>query len=197
MLTNYAVGLKAWHILHSQPLLVDANSLKCCLEGANHMATPSSKHPLRAPFTPETIASIKSLFQLEEPLDTAVFACMSMCFWCVACLGKFTVLNLKSFNPSKTIMHAAVALVHNQRDGHEVIKFDIPWTKTTPTTGKGESVQCVKQDGCLEHPDILVSVCSCSCSAPLYTLTTSVPQVLSSSDLSGCPCTPCLVHLAF
>ncbi|KAG6327704.1 hypothetical protein ID866_11384 [Astraeus odoratus] len=60
-LTNYAAGLKAWHILHGHPWLVNANSLKCCLEGANCMAPPSSKHPLRAPFTPEIIAPIKSL----------------------------------------------------------------------------------------------------------------------------------------
>ncbi|KAG6329893.1 hypothetical protein ID866_9194 [Astraeus odoratus] len=111
MLTNYAAGLKAWHILHGQPWLVDTNSLKCCLEGENHMAPPSSKCLLRAPFTPEIIACMKSLLQLKEPLDAAVFACMSMCFWCMACLDKFTVPNLKAFNPSKNITHAAVTLV--------------------------------------------------------------------------------------
>ncbi|KAG6326373.1 hypothetical protein ID866_12717 [Astraeus odoratus] len=75
------------------------------------MAPPSSKHPLRAPFTPEIITSIRSLLQLEEPLDAAIFACMSVCFWCVVRLGKFTVPNLKAFNPSKNITHAAVTLV--------------------------------------------------------------------------------------
>ncbi|KAG6326956.1 hypothetical protein ID866_12134 [Astraeus odoratus] len=110
-LANYVAGLKACHILHGQPWLVDADSLKCCLEGANHMAPLSFKCPLRAPFTPEIITSIKSLLQLEEPLDAAIFACMSVCFWCMVCLGKFTVPNLKAFNLSKNITHAAVTSV--------------------------------------------------------------------------------------
>ena len=92
------------------------------------------------------ISSIKQQLTRGDPLDAAVFACLTSCFWCIARLGEFTVPNLKAFNPDKHISRAAISSV-TDRNGLEVMKFDIPWTKMSSSTGRGESVQCAKQDG--------------------------------------------------
>ena len=145
-LSNYATGLRAWHTLHGQPWLVDPDTLKQCLEGATKLAPPSSKRPLCAPFTTDIIASLKQMLSLNQPLDAAIFTCMAVCFWCIARLGEFTVMNLKAFNPAKHIMRSAVSSISDCH-GLEVIRFDLPWTKMTPSTGCGKSVQCAKQEG--------------------------------------------------
>lgn len=145
-LANYAAGLKAWHLLHGQPWNIDPDTLKQCLEGANKLAPPSSKHALQPPFTTEIIATIKQSLQLDDPLDVAVFTCLTVCFWCIARVGEFTVPNLKAFSPAK---HVTQSLVSSVSDCNrlEVVKFDIPWTKTTPSTGKEEAIQCTRQEG--------------------------------------------------
>lgn len=145
-LSNYAAGLRAWHTLHGQPWLVDPDTLKRCLEGATKLAPMSSKRPLRPPFTTDIIASIKQLLSPDEPLDAAVFACITTCFWCVARLGEFTVPNLKAFDASKHVTRENISSV-TDRNGLKVMKFDLPWTKMSSSTGRGESVQCAKQDG--------------------------------------------------
>ena len=145
-LANYSAGLKAWHLLHGQPWSIDPDTLKRCLEGANKLAPPSSKRALRPPFTTEIIAAVKRSLSLSDPFDAAVFACLTVCFWCVARVGEFTVLNLKAFSPTKHVTRAAMSSVLD-RNGLEVIKFDLPWTKMTPSTGRGESIQCAKQKG--------------------------------------------------
>jgi hypothetical protein len=125
---------------------VDPDTLKHCLEGATKLAPSSSKRPLRPPFTTEIITSIKQLLSPDDPLDAAIFACITICFWCIARLGEFTVTNLKVFDPSKHVTHENVSSV-TDRNGLKVIKIDLPWTKMSSSTGRGESVQCAKQDG--------------------------------------------------
>ncbi|KAG6327853.1 hypothetical protein ID866_11237, partial [Astraeus odoratus] len=44
-LSNYVAGLKAWHLLHGHPWLIDPDTLKATIEGATCLAPPSSKHP--------------------------------------------------------------------------------------------------------------------------------------------------------
>ncbi|KAG6331445.1 hypothetical protein ID866_7645 [Astraeus odoratus] len=89
---------------------------------------------------------MKQCLQLDEPLDAAIFACLTTCFWCITWLGEFTVANLKVFHPMKHVTHSAMSCMHNCH-GLEVIKFNLPWTKMTPSTGQGESVQCAQQEG--------------------------------------------------
>ena len=145
-LSNYAAGLRAWHDLHSQPWLVDPDALKHCLDGASKLAPSSSKHPLCPPFTTEIISSIKQLLSPDEPLDAAIFACFTTCFWCIARLGEFTIPNLKAFDASKHVTRKHVSSV-TDCNGLNVIKIDLPWTKMSSSTGCRESVQCARQDG--------------------------------------------------
>ncbi|KAI6010289.1 hypothetical protein EDC04DRAFT_2871261 [Pisolithus marmoratus] len=124
MVSNYVAGLKAWHTLHGQPWMVNPDTLKRCIEGAVKLTPLSAKHPQHAPFTPEIISLFRLHLQLNEPLDAAIFACM------------MTFQSTKTFCPSKHIMCTGFSE-----------RFDLPWTKMTTMSGKGESIQCAKQDG--------------------------------------------------
>ena len=59
-LSNYIAGIRAWHMLHGRPWLLDPVTLKATIEGAARLAPPSAKRPQRNPFTPDII----SLFQI-------------------------------------------------------------------------------------------------------------------------------------
>ena len=142
---NYSAGLKAWHTLHGRPWLVDSTTLKRCIEGAVKLAPPSSKCLLRAPVTVEIITLFQNRLRLNKPLDPAIFACLTICFWCIARLGEFTVPTIKDFSPAKHITRANVSTVQD-RHVLTVLKFDIPRTKLSAATSKGEFVQCAKQE---------------------------------------------------
>lgn len=142
-LSNYVAGLKAWHLLHSHQWDINPAELKTVLEGAGRLTPPSSKRAAREPFTPDTLMLLKTSLNLEEPLHAAVFACVTMCFWSVARLGELTVPNIQSFDAQKHITRANVSQV-TDRDGKQVTKFFIPFTKTAGANG--ESIQCARQD---------------------------------------------------
>ncbi|KAI6038090.1 hypothetical protein EDC04DRAFT_3025768 [Pisolithus marmoratus] len=144
--SNYVTGLKAWHTLHGQPWMVHPDALKCYIEGAVKLTPLLAKCPQHAPFTPKIISLFRLHLQLNEPLDAAIFACMTTCFWCIAQLGEFTVQSTKTFHPLKHITHADFSEV-SDCNNFLVKKFGLPWTKMTAMSGKGESVQCTKQDG--------------------------------------------------
>jgi len=145
-LSNYTAGLRAWHMLHGRPWLIDADTLKATIEGASRLAPPSSKCPQCTPFTPEIISILRSQLDLDNPLDAAMFACITTCFWCIARLGEFTVPSINTFDPTKHITKVGLSLVKD-RNGLTVYKFDLPWTKTSRTSSHGESVQCAEQSG--------------------------------------------------
>lgn len=146
-ISNYVTGLKAWHTLHRQPWLTNPDALKRCLEGAIKLAPVSSKQPQRAPFTTDIIILFRQHLRLNEPLDAAIFACMTISFWCIARLGEFTVQNQKDFSPTKHVTRASVSRVQD-RNNFLVLKFALPWTKMS--AGEGESVQCARQDGLVD-----------------------------------------------
>ncbi|KAG2742873.1 hypothetical protein P692DRAFT_20879941 [Suillus brevipes Sb2] len=102
-LANFAAGIKAWHLLHGRPWLVQPDELKATLGGATVLAPSASKRPKRQPFTPEFISTIRNHLDLDKPLDAAVFACMMTTFYCIARLGEFTVRTVKGFDPKKHV----------------------------------------------------------------------------------------------
>ena len=132
--------------VHGCPWLINADTLKATIEGASCLAPPSSKCPQHAPFTPDIISIFKSQLNLNDPLNAAVFTCITTCFLCVARLGEFTVPSINAFDPTKHITRTGVSQIKD-RNGLTVYKFNLPWTKTSRTSGQGESVQCAKQDG--------------------------------------------------
>ena len=46
-LSNYTAGLRAWHMLHGRPWLIDADTLKATIEGASRLAPILQTPPAR------------------------------------------------------------------------------------------------------------------------------------------------------
>ncbi|KIN98975.1 hypothetical protein M404DRAFT_30938 [Pisolithus tinctorius Marx 270] len=147
-LSNFTAGLHAWHLLHGLPWNINPEELWAILEGASHLAPASSKRALREPFHMNTLELFHSLMDLNDPRDAAIFACLTIVFYCVARLGEFTVPAIKQFDPSKHITRVHVTHLHDL-SGLPVTKFRIPWTKMSPT---GEDAQCVPLNGAITDP---------------------------------------------
>ena len=66
---------------------------------------PSLKRKKQKPYTPDFILAIHTKLDLSLPVHAATYACLTMTFHAVACLGEFTVKNLTVFNPNTHIKH--------------------------------------------------------------------------------------------
>jgi hypothetical protein len=102
-ISNYLNGVRAWHILHSIPWVLEKKEMDTMLRAADKLTPGTSRKKQRLPYTPAFIAAIRQQLNLEEPLDAAVFACLATCFYASARLGEFTVRPLGSFNPNPHI----------------------------------------------------------------------------------------------
>jgi hypothetical protein len=134
-LANYAAGLKAWHLLHGRPWIVDSKELKAILNGASALAPAMSKTTKCNPFTVDTLAAIHAHINHDDLLDVAIFACITMSFYSIARLGEFMVPSIKAFNSVKHIIHKNISETKDH-SGLTVKKFHIPCTKTSPIEGE-------------------------------------------------------------
>ncbi|KAF9224605.1 hypothetical protein BS17DRAFT_795523 [Gyrodon lividus] len=135
---NYAATVKAWHLLHGLEWVVKDAEYKALLEGTTRLAPTSSKRPGQSPFTVNILERFRLAMNLDNPQDTAIFACITCSFFCIARLGEFTVPAISKFDPSKHIMRAGVVLMHNH-EGLPVMKFSLPFTKASKD---GEETHC-------------------------------------------------------
>ncbi|KAH9057585.1 hypothetical protein EDB87DRAFT_1014311 [Lactarius vividus] len=87
-----------------------------------------SKRKVRRPYTPNFIATVKRDLVLDNPLDVAILACISTCFYASARLGKFTVRTLESFHPGT---HSATKNILYDQDhsGNQVTVLHLPMMK--------------------------------------------------------------------
>ncbi|EIW83632.1 hypothetical protein CONPUDRAFT_43581, partial [Coniophora puteana RWD-64-598 SS2] len=143
-LNNYVAGVAAWHRLNGFPWLLPADQQSAVLEGARRFAPKKSTRPKRAPFTVNDIQRIRSALNLSLSLDAAVYACLTVAFYCVARLGEFTVPSSDAFknSPDDFITRAGFAEI-TDRNGLKATRFSLPRTKTSATVG--EDVQCAAQ----------------------------------------------------
>jgi hypothetical protein len=72
-LANYAVGLKAWHLLHGRAWQIPPSELKAILNGATASAPKTSKRPKRLPFTPAILCSIRNHLNLDRASDPSLY----------------------------------------------------------------------------------------------------------------------------
>ena len=81
---------------------------------------------------------------MEKPLDAAIYACLTTCFYASARLGEFTARTLGSFSPNThvTPKHLSYDQDHN---GLKVMVLHLPRTKSSGS--KGEDVYWVSQEG--------------------------------------------------
>ncbi|KIO00635.1 hypothetical protein M404DRAFT_152387 [Pisolithus tinctorius Marx 270] len=138
----YLNGVRAWHIIHSVPWTLNEIETNTLLKASKSLSPPTSKHPPHVPYMVKVIAKIHTNLDLNLPLNVAVFACLTTIFFATARTSKFTVANLKAFNPSIHITCQNVSIQHNQQ-GLEVTNFHIPHTKTAPLS---EDISWAKQD---------------------------------------------------
>jgi hypothetical protein len=144
-LKNYFYGVRAWHTLHGLPWPLDDVRLSAALTAAERLAPPSSRRPKREPVTPAIIIAVRAHLDLSQPLDAAVFACLTTTFWSVARLGEFTVPSISSFDPARHVKRSDILIAESQgRLGLPVTTFNLPWTKCAPL---GEAVYWSRQDG--------------------------------------------------
>jgi len=146
---NYFYGVRAWHILHGIPWWLERAEMDTTLRAADKLTPPTSKKKQRRPYTPDFISALHQHLVLTDPLDAAVYACLTTCFYASAHLGKFTVRRLDSFDSNKSITRKNLS--HDQDPGgNKVTVLHIPKTKTSQI--EGEDVFWAKQDG-LTDPD--------------------------------------------
>lgn len=142
-LSNYMHGVRAWHVLHGVPWSINENELEAALRAAERSTPASSKRKKRRPYTVEFIVKLRGALNLEDPLDAAIYACLTTCFYAVARLGEFTVKRLNDFDPRLHITPAHLKQERN-RDGLEVTVLHIPRTKVSI---EGEDVTWSTQNG--------------------------------------------------
>ena len=136
-ISNYATGIRAWHLLHSHAWLVEPNELKLTLQGATCLAPHASKCPKRPPMTINDIKAIRAFLNLDDPCDAAIYACMVVVFYSMVRLGEFTVTAITKFNAAKHVTRRNISFLEDQHS-LPVIKFALPSTKCAPD---GEDIQ--------------------------------------------------------
>ena len=83
-ISGYLSGVQAWHILHGLPWVFDKKVVDTMLRAAEKLTPNTSRRKKRSLYTPAFISVIHSQLDLDKPLDMAVFACLTMCFYALA-----------------------------------------------------------------------------------------------------------------
>ncbi len=91
---------------------------------------------------------------LEDPLDTAIFACLTTCFYASARLREFTVCTLDSFCPSAHVTTQNLSY-DQDRNGLKVTVLHLPMTKAAGS--EGEDVYWAMQDGDMDPTATLLN----------------------------------------
>lgn len=154
-ISNYLCGIHAWHILHGVPLQLNELEMETLLAAATKVTPASSKRPKRRPFTPDYITKLKGQLKLDEPLDAAVFACLTTCFYASARVGEFTVRRINGFDPT---IHIKLSDLQEERDrnGLPITNLHIPRTKSSAS---GETVSWSRQEGPTDPETALANHC--------------------------------------
>ena len=143
-IAGYLSGVRAWHVLHSIPWTLDKAEMDTMLRAANKLTPISSKRKKRCPYTPDFISVVRQHLDLSKPLDAAVFACLTACFYASTRLGEFTVRTVNSFKPSTHITPQNLSY-DQDRGGHKVTVLHLPRTKAAGNAG--EDVYWATQNG--------------------------------------------------
>ena len=142
-LASYIFGVRAWHILHGLPWIMDDAQVNAALTGTANLAPPSSRRPKRAPFTVALIGKILAKLTLSTPLDAAVAAALTTIFFSVARTGEFTVPSVERFDPAIHVKRCDIR-PEEDRHGLQVTVFALLRTKRATT---GEDVYRASQLG--------------------------------------------------
>jgi len=89
---------------------------------------------------------------MDKPLNTAVYACFTTCFYVSARLGEFTVQTLGSFSPNTHITLQYLSY-DQDRNGLKVTVLHLPRTKAVGN--EGEDVYWASQEGDTDPTKVL------------------------------------------
>lgn len=142
-IANYVASLKAWHVLNRLEWRPNEDEVRVLMRAAAKTTPASSKKPKRAPVTISIITAIHANLDPENPLHTAVYACLTAAFYATARLGEMTVPNLEAFNPSLHPTRDCLETIVD-RTGIATTILHLPKTKTSQT---GEDVHWTGQEG--------------------------------------------------
>ena len=143
-IASYLSGVRAWHVLHGLPWALEDNEMTTMLRAAEKLTPSTSRRKKRRPYTPAFISAIRSQLDLDKPLDAAVFACLTTCFYASARLGEFTVRTLNCFTPTAHVTTQHLSY-DQDRSGSKVTVLHLPRTKTAGN--EGEDVYWASQNG--------------------------------------------------
>jgi hypothetical protein len=140
-ISNYLYGVRAWHVLHGIPWQANKAEMDTMLRAAEKLTPAISKRKKRRPFTPDYMIALRHHLDLDTPLDAAIFACLTTCFYASARLGEFTVRKLDGFDSASSVTRGHLTY-DLDRNGLKVTMLRIPITKASIN---GEDVFWAKQ----------------------------------------------------
>ena len=114
------------------------------LRAADKLTPGSSKRKKWQPYTPDFISAVRQQMDLNDPLNAAVFACLTTCFYASARLGEFTVRTLQSFNPN---MHVTTRHLSYEQDRNNLKVTVLHLPRTKMAGNEGEDIYWASQEG--------------------------------------------------
>lgn len=129
---NYVYGIRAWHLIHGAAWTRNQDELDSLLKGALQLAPKLSARAKRQPCTVQYLQAIRSELNLQNPLDAAAWAVLTVAFFSLARLGELLVTRLDGFTPGE---HVSPCHVRQDldREGRRVWVVHIPRTKSAPS----------------------------------------------------------------
>ncbi|KIO08849.1 hypothetical protein M404DRAFT_133098, partial [Pisolithus tinctorius Marx 270] len=140
---GYIYSVRTWHTLNSLPWILHEDQIAVMLKGAAKIAPLASKQNLCRPITVQMICDLHKHMQELDPLDVAVFTCLTTIFYTATRVGEFTMKRLDAFDPT---LHITPNGVHEDTDRNSLktTVFLLPSMKANP---RGEEVNWAKQSG--------------------------------------------------
>ena len=133
-ISSWLAGLQLWHAVNGAPWL-GGNLLKRTTRGASRLAPASSSESPREPVTYEHMLTLRSLLDLSDTKDAAVWAVAAVAFRCCTRLGELLIGSQGSYSLAKHVSRGTHFRRGMSPSGRTFLQFRIPWTKTTYSRG--------------------------------------------------------------
>ncbi|KAJ3775084.1 hypothetical protein FB446DRAFT_685005 [Lentinula raphanica] len=145
---SWLSGLRAWHIQHGAPWVLDSSQeLKVARAGAR-IAGAHHRRPVRNPIALTHMIALVLNIDFNIPFHCAAWTVACMAFWGCRRLGELTVPKADGLDSKLHALHSTIInFAHNPDGSTRSVSFHIPWTKTTRE--RGATVTATGQSGSL------------------------------------------------